>query len=186
MPRFVGTGQGGAESHAVPDWAHICARVTEKSGGSGACKPGSVPRPPARRRPGRAMAIRLRTPVAGRLVATNPGGGRKQPWGREAPARPYSVLLPVGFALPPPLPGARCALTAPFHPCPPAGEPAAGRFAFCGTFPGVAPAGRYPAPRFRGARTFLPRRMRRRRPSGRLTRHAECEAAGGPLTRAAL
>ena len=30
-----------------------------------------------------------------------------------------------------------------------------GRFAFCGTFPGVAPAGRYPAPCFRGARTFL-------------------------------
>ena len=33
--------------------------------------------------------------------------------------RPYSVLLPVGFAVPPPLPGARCALTAPFHPYPP-------------------------------------------------------------------
>ena len=30
------------------------------------------------------------------------------------------------------------------------------RFVFCGTFPGVAPAGRYPAPCFRGARTFLP------------------------------
>ncbi len=29
------------------------------------------------------------------------------------------------------------------------------RFAFCGTFPGVAPAGHYPAPCFRGARTFL-------------------------------
>ncbi len=31
---------------------------------------------------------------------------------------PYSVLLPVGFTLPPPLPEARCAFTAPFHPCP--------------------------------------------------------------------
>ena len=31
--------------------------------------------------------------------------------------RPYSVLLPVGFAVPPPLPAARCALAAPFHPC---------------------------------------------------------------------
>ncbi len=30
------------------------------------------------------------------------------------------------------------------------------RFAFCGTFPGVASAGRYPAPCLRGARTFLP------------------------------
>jgi hypothetical protein len=29
------------------------------------------------------------------------------------------------------------------------------RFAFCGTFPEVALAGRYPAPCFRGARTFL-------------------------------
>jgi len=33
------------------------------------------------------------------------------------PRRPYSVLLPVGFAVPRPLPGTRCALTAPFHPC---------------------------------------------------------------------
>ena len=30
--------------------------------------------------------------------------------------RSYSVLLPVGFAMPPTLPSARCALTAPFHP----------------------------------------------------------------------
>ncbi len=29
------------------------------------------------------------------------------------------------------------------------------RFAFCGTIPRVAPAGRYPAPYFPGARTFL-------------------------------
>ncbi|UUP16149.1 hypothetical protein NTH_00591 [Nitratireductor thuwali] len=35
----------------------------------------------------------------------------------------------------------------------------AGRFAFCGTFPGVAPAGCYPAPCFRGARTFLTHRL---------------------------
>ncbi len=67
--------------------------------------------------------------------------------------RPYLVLLPVGFTLPLPLPAARCALTAPFHPYPPEG----GRFAFCGTVPGIAPAGCYPAPCHRGARTFLPR-----------------------------
>jgi len=30
--------------------------------------------------------------------------------------RPYSVLLPVWFAMPSPLPDTRCALTAPFHP----------------------------------------------------------------------
>ena len=29
--------------------------------------------------------------------------------------RPYSILLPVGFAMPSLLPGTRCALAAPFH-----------------------------------------------------------------------
>ena len=81
---------------------------------------------------------------------------------------PYSVLLPVGFTLPPLLPGARCALAAPFRPCPRAAlRRLRGRFVFCGTFPGVAPAGRYPAPYSRGARTFL-YRLARQRPSGRL------------------
>lgn len=35
-------------------------------------------------------------------------------------------------------------------------EPKTRRFILCGTFPGVAPAGRYPAPYVDGARTFLP------------------------------
>jgi hypothetical protein len=70
----------------------------------------------------------------------------------RGPRHPYSVLLPVGFTVPPLLPEARWALTPPFHPYP----ARAGRFAFCGTFPEVALAGRYPAPCFRGARTFLP------------------------------
>ena len=89
-------------------------------------------------------------------------------------------------------PEPRCALTAPFHPCPafitPLAQPllhvrletaiVAGRFAFCGAFPWVTPAGRYPAPCFRGARTFLrpqaafrplgPQCASRRRPSGQL------------------
>jgi hypothetical protein len=39
---------------------------------------------------------------------------------------------------------------------------------FCGTFPGVAPAGRYPAPYLRGARTFLPSPCDEERPSDRL------------------
>src|ERR1700730_12792559 len=70
------------------------------------------------------------------------------------PRHPYSVLLPVGFAVPLPLPEARCALTAPFHPCR-ALRNAARRSVLCGTVPGVAPAGRYPAPHVHGARTFL-------------------------------
>lgn len=36
---------------------------------------------------------------------------------------PYLVLLPVGFSVPPPLPAARCAFTAPFHPYRPSGRP---------------------------------------------------------------
>src|SRR5690606_10496167 len=66
--------------------------------------------------------------------------------------RSYSVLLPVGFAVPLLLPGARGPLTPPFHPSPAdvsapsdrmvrRAEIQAGRFAFCGTFPGVSPAG---------------------------------------------
>jgi hypothetical protein len=49
---------------------------------------------------------------------------------RKASHRPYSVLLPVGFAVPPALPQARCALTAPFHPYrpPPARGGAGGLF----------------------------------------------------------
>src|SRR5438874_10024693 len=91
--------------------------------------------------------------------------------------RPYSVLLPVWFAMPFPLPDPRCALTAPFHPYSPSqlallwrskprgpvapkprrGE--GGRFILCGTVPGVTPAGRYPAPYVDGARTFLSRSL---------------------------
>src|SRR5690242_3781594 len=38
-------------------------------------------------------------------------------------------------------------------------RPRTKRFVLCGTFPGVAPAGCYPAPYVDGARTFLPRRL---------------------------
>ena len=89
-----------------------------------ACKPGSVP--PRRR--GRGWPFlwdaRHRTPRA-----TDPSGGAKaRPASREFrdACRSYLVLLPVGFTLPPPLPAARCALTAPFHPCRPPGSPEAG------------------------------------------------------------
>jgi len=44
------------------------------------------------------------TPAALSLLANSPR------------CRPYSVLLPVGFTLPFPLPETRCALAAPFHP----------------------------------------------------------------------
>src|SRR5262245_61816099 len=115
------------------------------------CKPGSVGH-------GSPRALRPFLCDAGcpARQATYPGGWSGQTWdvplSRKTPRRPYSVLLPVGFAVPLPLPAARCALTAPFHPC----RPKAGGLLLCGTFPGVAPAGRYPTPFVRGARTFLP------------------------------
>ena len=99
----------------------------------------------------RVMAIPLGRPspaVSSNQPGRRPGDGLKVFW---AFGRPYSVLLPAGLAMPLALPRERCAFTAPFHPC--RGAPR--RFAFCGAFPGVAPAGRYPAPCLRGARTFL-------------------------------
>ena len=56
---------------------------------------------------------RCRTPRA-----TNPGGDPETDLPANRLCRPYLVLLPVGFAVPLPLPVARCALTAPFHPYP--------------------------------------------------------------------
>ena len=88
------------------------ARECKKGKRQMACKPGSVPGE-------QGMTIHL-----GRL---SPGASRDLPgWRRgNAPGpkarHPYSVLLPVGFTLPPLSPGARCALTAPFHPCRPRG-----------------------------------------------------------------
>ena len=96
-----------------------CAAPSSSSRGGRrqtACKPGSVPR-----RPGGWPFIwdsRRRLPLA-----THPDGGAETrldaPAGNGGgPCRPYSVLLPVRLAVPRPLPAARCALTAPFHPCP--------------------------------------------------------------------
>src|SRR5262249_36866955 len=105
------------------------------------------------------MAIHLGrpSPDASRDLPEDRRGKAPEPVARFLSS--YLVLLPVGFTLPLPLPSARCALTAPFHPYRPA--PIAGRrrrYGLCGTIPRIAPAGRYPAPSFRGARTFLPHR----------------------------
>src|SRR5690606_9916749 len=66
----------------------------------------------------------------------------------DGPVRspPYLALLRAGFCLPPALPPARCALTAPFHPySPPRLRREGGRYVFCATFRRVAPPGCYPA-----------------------------------------
>jgi len=68
------------------------------------------------------------------------------------PAPPYLVLLRAGFCLPPTLPPARCALTAPFHPY--LSYPR--RYVFCATNPSSHPARALPGALPCGVRTFLP------------------------------
>ena len=88
---------------------------------------------------------------------------------RRAICYPYLVLLRMGFTLPALLPDPRCALTAPFHPYRFGDiKPPTWRFTFCGTVPGVTPAGCYPASCLCGARTFLEHFCTR--PSNPLTR----------------
>ena len=141
-----------------------------------ACKPGSVGHRPIARTirdghsSGTMLAHGLEQPTRTASL-TSPCGVIA--FANSPRCRPYSVLLPVGFAVPSPLPETRCALTAPFHPCSrlrslrcygvagpraclaEAQRAEAERFVLCGTFPGVAPAGCYPAPHVDGARTFL-------------------------------
>ena len=81
---------------------------------------------------------------------------------------PYLVLLQAGFTLPPMLPSARCALTAPFHPC--RHQLVLGRYVFCGTFRRLAPPRRYLAPcPVEPGLSSLPSRAQRL--SGRLSLH---------------
>ena len=101
-----------------------------------ACKPGSVRASP------HGAVIHLGCALL-RTSCDQPeqqGGNTLAAMIAHAAGYSYSVLLPVGFTLPPLLPRARCALAAPFHPYPQG--LACGRYIFCGTFPGVAPAGR--------------------------------------------
>ena len=72
-----------------------------------------------------AVASPLRARLWRNDHSSSPGiaAGIKQPTRRLRTGRPqappYLVLLRAGFCLPPTLPPARCALTAPFHPYPP-------------------------------------------------------------------
>jgi len=108
--------------------------VRGHQGVESACKRGSVPclwR--------QAAAISL-----GRWLPSASSGCTRRLSGRTSPP-PYSALLPMGFTLPATLLPLRCALTAPFHPCPHSAMPNRWRCVFCGTFRRVAPPGRYPA-----------------------------------------
>jgi len=86
-------------------------RWQDDCGVRAACKPGSV------LDRGRGVIIHLGRallPVSRNLPERSP---RRKGCVRKR-CRSYSVLLPVGFAMPSPLPTPRCALTAPFHPDP--------------------------------------------------------------------
>jgi len=78
---------------------------TAAKGREPACKPGSV-----------VDSHSSGTRVAARLERPTRGPARAARCGHSDRLSLYSVLLRVGFTLPPPLPVARCALTAPFHP----------------------------------------------------------------------
>src|SRR5215510_10445856 len=112
---------------------HPGQRAAASPGLAGAAAKGFVSRPISRvlsggsplrdgHSSGTPLARRLEQPTRA-AAGIEPGTLRAQ--AASVPRRPYSVLLPVGFAVPPPSPEARCALTAPFHPCP-CGLPRAG------------------------------------------------------------
>src|SRR4029450_8514030 len=87
---------------------------------------------------------------------------------------PYLVLLRAGFCLPPVLPRARCALTAPFHPYPPSPSALSGfgrrrAVYFLCHFPSGCPDRALPGALPCGVRTFLPPSPFRAPADGRLT-----------------
>ncbi len=134
---------------------HAALRVM---GCQSACKPGSVWRGPKPARDGHSS----RAAVAGRLEQPTRATVMRQTWRVPWIISPWNATLSplFGFA-----PGGACR-AAPvarravrsyrtLSPLPARANPCR-RFAFCGAFPRVAPAGRYPAPCLAGARTFLP------------------------------
>jgi hypothetical protein len=103
-------------SSPTPGDGRVCRISAPKQRCQLACKPGSVW--PALLRTWRPFlwGRRHRRPRC-----DQPGRQRGSTLGcipKDRPGRPYSVLLRVGLAMPLPLPAARCALTAPFHPYP--------------------------------------------------------------------
>ncbi len=122
-----------------------------------ACKPGSVP-PPFRGHRWSFLWDGCRQPPQ----ATNPNGDAETHLARR-PAVPIRSCFRWGLPCRSCYQARGALLPHPFT----LTREKRRRFAFCGTVPGVAPAGRYPAPCFSKARTFLPAREAGR-PSGHL------------------
>jgi len=102
---------------------------------------------------GTSVAGRLARPTRAAAAETRlAGAGPEGPVGRP----PLCGLAPGGVCHAAAVAGGAVRSYRTLSPLPAASEDGRRRSALCGTFPGVAPAGRYPAPCFRGARTFLP------------------------------
>ena len=87
---------------------------------------------------GRAVSRILSAPCGGENhLSRQPIPGTRLAFAKRGAGRsgvPYLALHPMGFSVPRRLRFARCALTAPFHPCRAiARESEGGRFVFCGT-----------------------------------------------------
>ena len=133
-----------------------------------ACKPGSVRT--TKVRDGHSSGTRVTAGLARPTRTTGLETGLRPPPRGDRRRRPYLVLLPVGFAMPPTLPPARCALTAPFHPYPqPSRSPT--RRAVCSLwhFPWGHPRRALPGTVSPWSPDFPPPPRGRERPSGRLT-----------------
>ena len=127
------------------------------------------------------------TPVAERLMRPTRAAARRP--ARHRRIAPGRLPLLLGLAPGGVFPAAAVAggavrsyrTVSPLPPAP-SGRRQARRCPFCGTVPGVAPAGRYPAPHLRGARTFLSPHRGEERPSSRLAQ--EIWTATTPLSKA--
>ena len=159
-------------SHHREDRAELGPK--RRSGGEecqAAYKPGSVPAPCGAmddHSSGTSVAGRLTRPTRAAAAETRLAGtGPEGPAGRP----PLCGLAPGGVYHAAAVAGSAVRSYRTLSPLPAAAfNGGRRRSALCGTFPGVAPAGRYPAPCFRGARTFLPSAPKGRRaaiqPSG--------------------
>ena len=156
--RWPGTPTGSFPGHAP---GAVCARNNRKEGGPS--RPVSRVLCPRRRYRQRGDDHLSRSGIAPALQQPTREHRTNRP---QAP--PYLVLLRMGFAVPPLSPAGRWALTPPFHPCP--CPRFRGSSAVCSLwhFPSGCPAWELPSTLSCGARTFLPQRHRRGRPSGQL------------------
>ena len=151
------SGDAGSESHGacgpgrnIRRHRHVRRQDRKGERCQPACKPGSVWRDIAAARDGHSSG----TPVAGRLAQPTRAAGLEKGRTLARSAPPLFGFAPGGVYRAASVAGRAVGSYPTLSPLP---RPQPRRFAFCGTFPGVAPAGRYPAPCSRGARTFLPR-----------------------------